>query len=328
MSVAELFRYVHQTDPGDVDRSALEARILAACDFLSRDVDIDPIRKHDFVTFLEALEVHEELFGAFSNHRVPPKVQDALETLQRTRSLALQDADENAGWGMVTAPALLPRSRDELQRLSRAERIALQRFLASSNHQEMGIVYERMIRSVGIEDGAHILNVGDGVAIEASFLARLVRFLVSKGVSQAHLVSIDLNAAIASLDLQARVAFAGSRLRFSFHQMDAGNLSFDDGSFDTVVASFMLDDCSDKPAVLREMARVTRLGGRVCLSGHHLDAKNPADDLVHNYADLHRFHTSPADLETCRAHMKRLSLCEIESAQLPHAWCCVFEKSR
>lgn len=55
--------------------------------------------------------------------------------------------------------------------------------------------------------------------------------------------------------------------RVSLRQGDALQLPFEDGSFDAVVSSFMLPHMAvdEKPAVLREMARVLRPGGRLGL---------------------------------------------------------------
>ncbi|GIJ70975.1 hypothetical protein Voc01_058920 [Virgisporangium ochraceum] len=63
---------------------------------------------------------------------------------------------------------------------------------------------------------------------------------------------------------------------------DAGRLPFADGGFGTVVANHMLYHVDDPDAVLRELARVLRPGGRlaVAVNGsdhlHELDAVGPA----------------------------------------------------
>lgn len=50
--------------------------------------------------------------------------------------------------------------------------------------------------------------------------------------------------------------------------MDAGNLQFDDGAFDSVLATFVMSVVPNPAQVLQEIARVTRPGGRVYLFNH------------------------------------------------------------
>jgi SAM-dependent methyltransferase len=52
----------------------------------------------------------------------------------------------------------------------------------------------------------------------------------------------------------------------SFQQADAAALPFADGSFDAVVAAFLMPHVSDLPAVCAELARVVRPGGRLALA--------------------------------------------------------------
>ncbi|MGQ0671963.1 MAG: class I SAM-dependent methyltransferase [Hyphomicrobium sp.] len=52
------------------------------------------------------------------------------------------------------------------------------------------------------------------------------------------------------------------------HEMDAGDLSFPDATFDTVVAMYVMTVVPDPERVMRELARVTRPGGEVILVNH------------------------------------------------------------
>lgn len=52
------------------------------------------------------------------------------------------------------------------------------------------------------------------------------------------------------------------------HEMDAGDLKFPDGSFDTVVAMYVMTVVPDPEKVMRELARVTKPGGQVVLVNH------------------------------------------------------------
>jgi phosphatidylethanolamine/phosphatidyl-N-methylethanolamine N-methyltransferase len=51
-------------------------------------------------------------------------------------------------------------------------------------------------------------------------------------------------------------------------EMDAGKLAFGDGSFDGAVAMFVMTVVPDVPAVLSEMIRVVRPGGRIVIVNH------------------------------------------------------------
>lgn len=50
--------------------------------------------------------------------------------------------------------------------------------------------------------------------------------------------------------------------------MDAANMQFDDGHFDSVLATFVMSVVPDPHAVLQEIARVTRPGRRAYLFNH------------------------------------------------------------
>lgn len=52
------------------------------------------------------------------------------------------------------------------------------------------------------------------------------------------------------------------------HEMDATNLEFDDDSFDTVVAMYVITVVPEPEKVMRELARVTKPGGQVMLVNH------------------------------------------------------------
>ena len=52
----------------------------------------------------------------------------------------------------------------------------------------------------------------------------------------------------------------------SFQKADATALPFDDGSFDAVIAAFLMPHVSDLPAVCSELARVVCPGGRLALA--------------------------------------------------------------
>ncbi len=52
------------------------------------------------------------------------------------------------------------------------------------------------------------------------------------------------------------------------HEMDASELTFQTGSFDTVVAMYVMTVVPDPEKVMRELARVCKVGGEVILVNH------------------------------------------------------------
>ncbi|MGZ6270398.1 MAG: class I SAM-dependent methyltransferase, partial [Candidatus Limnocylindrales bacterium] len=64
---------------------------------------------------------------------------------------------------------------------------------------------------------------------------------------------------------------AAARLRLDFVQGDAAALAFPAASFNAAVSSFVVQLVPDRAAVLHELARVLRPGGRLSLVGWLLD---------------------------------------------------------
>ncbi len=107
-------------------------------------------------------------------------------------------------------------------------------------------------------DGAapHVLDLGTGaglLAIEATRRWRAVRVT-------------GLDASSGMLGIAEREADGGlgpdERPRVDFVAGDAGRLPFDNGVFDLVVSSFVLQLVADRSAVVAEVRRVLRSGGR------------------------------------------------------------------
>jgi len=81
------------------------------------------------------------------------------------------------------------------------------------------------------------------------------------------IVGIDLSPEM--LD-KAREKVAEERLGnvAGLYEMDASALTFGDGSFDTVVAMYVITVVPEPEKVMRELARVTKPGGQVVLVNH------------------------------------------------------------
>ncbi len=101
--------------------------------------------------------------------------------------------------------------------------------------------------------GRRILDVGCGTGTAEVKLSRL-------HLTQVTLVAVDL------LADRAREALAAARshnIRASFAAADAGALPFADASFDSAFCVAVLQHIGDVPGAVRELARVTRPGGRI-----------------------------------------------------------------
>ncbi len=72
-------------------------------------------------------------------------------------------------------------------------------------------------------------------------------------------------------------------------QADAERLPFADRRFNCVTIGFGLRNCTDKPAALREMARVLKPGGRLLV----LEFSKPAVKLIEPVYDLYSFRILP-----------------------------------
>lgn len=111
--------------------------------------------------------------------------------------------------------------------------------------------------ALGLRAGERVLDVGAGTGVSTEELAR----------SGAYAVGADLSVGMLR---------AGRRSRPDVPLLagDALGLPFPDGTFDAVTISFALRNVVDPDAALRELARVTRPGGRlvVCEFSHPTNA--------------------------------------------------------
>lgn len=106
-----------------------------------------------------------------------------------------------------------------------------------------------------------LLDVGVGTGCNMPFYPK-----------DAFLVGIDASPAMLA---RARTRAARLGLSVELRQMNLLALAFPDGSFDTVVATFVLLCLPDELqlAALRELARVTRPGGRILLLDYHRSSR-------------------------------------------------------
>ncbi len=139
-------------------------------------------------------------------------------------------------------------------------------------------LYDRHMGPVLFEPYAHELvrRVPRGRILEvAAGTGRVTRRLAERGDE---VVATDLNPPM--LD-EARRHTTGN---VTWQAADAQALPFPDASFDAVACAFGLMFPPDKHAVIREMRRVVRPGGKVVLSVWDSLETNPASKLLYDMA--------------------------------------------
>jgi demethylmenaquinone methyltransferase/2-methoxy-6-polyprenyl-1,4-benzoquinol methylase len=105
----------------------------------------------------------------------------------------------------------------------------------------------------GLRPGERVLDLATGTGVLARLAARRV-------VPGGAVTGLDLNDEMLKV---ARELPLPPGLKIEWRQGSAQALPFDDGVFDAVTISFGLRNVVDHAAGLREMARVTRPGGRL-----------------------------------------------------------------
>ncbi len=104
--------------------------------------------------------------------------------------------------------------------------------------------------------GTSILEVGVGTGLALSDYKHDLR-----------ITGIDLSPEMLE-KARAKVAEENLTNVVGLQEMDASNLQFPDNSFETTVAMFVLTVVPEPEKVMRELARVTKLGGEVMLVNH------------------------------------------------------------
>jgi phosphatidylethanolamine/phosphatidyl-N-methylethanolamine N-methyltransferase len=163
---------------------------------------------------------------------------------------------------------------------------------------------ERMV----IAPGDRILEVGVGTGINIALYP-----------SGCHITGIDLSASM--LDkARERVARQGVR-NVRLLEMDAGNLTFEDDSFDIVYAPYLVSVVPDPVKVVQEMRRVCRPGGRIVILNHFRSA-NPVLSRIERAISPMTVHIGfKSDLDLpgflAQADLQPIS---IEKVNFPRIW--------
>ncbi len=123
--------------------------------------------------------------------------------------------------------------------------------------------------------GGRVLDIATGEGGFVDLLALTLR-------DYSNIVGIDI-----SERRLARARTTYDRENVHFAQMDAGQLAFGEGSFDTVNISASLHHLADIPKVLAEMKRVLKPGGHLLITEMHRDGQTEAQRVlvaIHHWA--------------------------------------------
>lgn len=116
----------------------------------------------------------------------------------------------------------------------------------------------------GRKHAVEIINRSQGRVLEVGVGTGLSLPLYRRDLE---IVGIDLSTEMLE-KARERVAEEGLDNVAGLHEMDAGDLKFADGAFDTVAAMYVMTVVPDPEKVMRELARVCKPGGDVILVNH------------------------------------------------------------
>lgn len=134
---------------------------------------------------------------------------------------------------------------------------------------------KKTVKALALGDGpARVLDLATGTADLALCVAR--------AHPQAQVTGVDPSARMLEIGA-SKVAASGLGERVRLALGDAQRLDFPSGSFDAACMAFGIRNVPDRPAALREMARVVREGGRIAL----LELSEPEEGALAPLARLH-----------------------------------------
>lgn len=114
-----------------------------------------------------------------------------------------------------------------------------------------GVEHDLLLDAIGPVDGLDVCDAGCGTG----------RFAARLEADGAQVVGVDRD--------PAELVVAGTRVRGALLEADVHHLPFPDTHFDVTVAVTVCEFAADPAAVIAELARVTRPGGRVVIGSLH-----------------------------------------------------------
>jgi len=164
------------------------------------------------------------------------------------------------------------------------------------------------LKRMGIKRGDRVLEVGVGTGINADLYPR-----------DCAVTGIDLSESMLE-KARERVARKGIR-NVRLVEMDAADIKFADDTFDIVYAPYLISVVPDPVAVVREMRRVCRPGGRIVILNHFLSASRVGAKLERLIAPFTLYLGFKSDLDLpaflVQADLKPIS---IEKVNVPRIW--------
>ena len=164
------------------------------------------------------------------------------------------------------------------------------------------------VARMNIQTGHDVLEVGVGTGLNAPLYP-----------ADCRVTAIDRSESMLE-KAKVRVARGGLE-HVRLLEMDAANMTFASDSFDSVCAPYLVSVVADPIAVVREMYRVCRPGGRMVILNHFRSA-NPIVSRLERAISPFTIHIGfKADLDLpgflARANLRPIS---IEKVNLPRIW--------
>lgn len=114
---------------------------------------------------------------------------------------------------------------------------------------------ESAVRKLNVKPGERILEVGVGTGLALPLYPAHCR-----------VVGIDFSEGMLEKAKKRMASYSLNHVELM--RMDAGQMEFDDDSFDTVMAAYVVTAVPDYRKVVTEMIRVCRPGGRIIMLNH------------------------------------------------------------
>ena len=115
--------------------------------------------------------------------------------------------------------------------------------------------HRQAIRRLELAPGALVADVGCGTGLS-----------LTEYRADVHVVGIELSARM--LEVAHDRALPAAQANVDLVRADACKTPFPDGAFDAVVCAFVISVVDDPPALSRELARITRVGGEILILNH------------------------------------------------------------